>query len=78
MFPVPDSEYVYVNINAEQDLNYRALLQAEYRYIKSIQKKIFKNAVIVYNHKLENGDATGLAKRCNNFLLLEELCKKYE
>ena len=37
MFPVPESEYKYVKISDESDDKYRSLLQAEYRYIKSIQ-----------------------------------------
>ncbi len=42
MFPVPDGEYVYIDINKEPDVHYQALLRAEYRYIKSIQDKIWK------------------------------------
>ena len=78
MFPVPQSECVYVDINKEKDVRYRNLLLAEYRYIKSIQEKIRKNAVFIHKHKAEKGNSTGLAKRCNDFILLEELCKSYK
>lgn len=78
MFPVPASEYTYVDFAQEKDLRYRSLLLSEYRYIKSIQKKIRKNALVVYKHKIENGNSTKLAKRCNDFVLLEELCKNYK
>ena len=44
MFPVPAGQYSYVDINAERDPKYRALLLSEYRYIKSIQERIRKNA----------------------------------
>lgn len=77
MFPVPKEECYFVDIQKEQDLQYRSLLRAEYRYIKSIQDKIRKNALNVYNHKIIKGNSTGLAKRCNDFLLLEKLCKEY-
>lgn len=77
MFPVPISECTYVDISKEKDKNYRALLMSEYRYIKSIQDRIRKNALNIYNHKIENGNSTGLAKRCNDFKLLETLCKEY-
>ncbi len=77
MFPVPLSECSYVDIGEEQDSKYRALLIAEYRYIKSIQDKIRKNALIIYKHKIRHGNSTGLAKRCNDFALLESLCEKY-
>ncbi len=77
MFPVPESEYKYVKISDEPDDKYRSLLQAEYRYIKSIQEKIRKNAAVIYKHKLANGNSTGLSRRCNDFLTLEKLCKEY-
>lgn len=77
MFPVPDGEYTYVDINNEPDIRYRSLLRAEYRYIKSIQEIIRKNAALVYNHKLKNGNSTPLGKRCNDFELLETACKQY-
>ena len=78
MFPVPLSECSYVDISKEKDKNYRALLVSEYRYIKSIQDKIRKNASNIYKHKTEYGNSTGLAKRCNDFILLESLCKEYK
>lgn len=53
MFPVPQSECTYVDIAQEKDLRYRSLLLSEYRYIKSIQEKIRKNALVIYKHKLE-------------------------
>ena len=77
MFPVPNEEYTYVDISKESNLKYKSLLLAEYRFIKSIQDKIRKNAVTLYNHKLENGNSTALAKRCNDFLLLETACQKF-
>lgn len=77
MFPVPKSEYISVDISKEPNPKYKALLLAEYRYIKSIQNKICKNALTVYKHKINNGNSTGLAKRCNDFGLLEQLYKEY-
>lgn len=77
MFPVPAESYTYVNIASEKNENYRALLQAEYRFIKSIQEKIRKNAEIVYHHKLQNGNNTSLSKRCNDFKKLEEAYQEW-
>ncbi|MBQ3002288.1 MAG: type III toxin-antitoxin system ToxN/AbiQ family toxin [Clostridia bacterium] len=77
MFPVPLSETRYVDIRSEKDPHYRALLLAEYRFIKSIQEKIRKNAQNVYKIKRRDGDQSALAKRCNDFLLLEKACKEY-
>lgn len=77
MFPVPEREYTYVKISEVKDLQYRKLLLAEYRIIKRLQDKIRYNAKEVYKHKRNKGDTTSLAKRCNDFALLEEKCKEY-
>ena len=78
MFPVPYSERVYVNFETIKDPNYKSLLLAEYRYIKSVQKKIQKNAAALYKHKQINGDSTSLARRCNDFALIEDKCRSYK
>ena len=78
MFPVPIGQVSYVDISKERNPKYKSLLLAEYRAIKTMQDKIRKNAKIVYTHKIENGNATALAKRCNDFLLLEDASKKYK
>ncbi len=77
MFPVPPQERTYVDIRNERDLHYRALLLAEYRFIKSIQEKIWKNAQNLYKIKIKDKNSSALAKRCNDFLLLEKACSEY-
>ena len=77
MFPVPQGYYFYVDISKERNLKYKSLLLAEYRFIKSIREKIRKNASTLYNLKTK-GEPSALTKRCNDFLLLEDLCKKYK
>ena len=77
MFPVPEGKYTYVDISKERNAKYKFLLLAEYRYIKSIQEKIRKNAATIYKLKI-SGEVSSLTKRCNDFLKLEELCKKYK
>lgn len=77
MFPVPPSERKYVDIGKEKNSNYRALLLAEYRFIKSIQEKIRKNAQNVYKIKIKDDASSALAKRCNDFLALEKACTEY-
>ena len=76
MFPVPTGQYSYVDISQERDAKYQSLLQAEYRYIKSIQERIRKNAANLYRLKL-SGTKSPLTKRCNDFAALEILCKAY-
>lgn len=77
MLPVPEGITTYVDISKERNPKYKSLLLSEYRLIKSIQEKIRKNALVVYKHKIANGSKTSLAKRTNDFALLETLCKLY-
>lgn len=77
MFPVPKSQCVYVEISNETNLQYKKLLLAEYRIITALTDRILKNAKSLYAYKIKNGDATPLAKRCNDFKLLEEKCKEW-
>lgn len=76
MFPAHETQIKYVDISAEKNSNYRLLLLAEYRYIKSIQDKIRKNAQTLYGIKLKN-DGSSLSERCNDFIVLEKACKEY-
>lgn len=78
MFPVPDGEYTYVDIPTVKDSQYRKLLMTEYRIIRKLQDKIIKNALEVYKHKTKKGNATALARRCNDFHLLEEKSKRFK
>lgn len=77
MFPVPSGQFSYVDISKERNSKYKSLLLTEYRYIKSIQEKIRKNAATLYQLKVK-GTPSPLTKRCNDFELLEMLCKKYK
>ena len=77
MIPVPEGQYMLVDVNGTKDPHYKFLLQAESREINRKKNRIWKNAEIVYNHKLRNGDKTPLAKRTNDFSLLEQKCKHY-
>ena len=71
MFPVPKSQCIYVDISKESDPSYKALLSAEYRIITSLTERILKNAKSLYEYKMKNGNSTPLAKRCNDFKLLD-------
>ena len=78
MFPVPPDCYHMVDFSKEKNDHYRDLLRAEYRYIKMIREKIWKNARTLYNHKLKNKESTPLAKRCYDFKELETICRGYK
>jgi protein AbiQ len=77
MIPVPSDQIIELDINKEKDLSYRYLLQAESREVNRQKNRIRKNAEIVYSHKIHNGNTTALAKRTNDFKMLEKLCREY-
>ena len=77
MKPVHSDQIIELDINKEKDLSYRFLLQAQSREVNRQKKRIRKNAEIVYSHKIHNGNSTALAKRTNDFEMLEKLCRKY-
>lgn len=78
MFPAALKLCSYVDFKKETDAQYRKLLEAEYRIIKKKQDRILKNALNLYQYKVKNGNSTALAKRCNDFSLLEEKAKLYK
>ncbi|MBD5519859.1 MAG: type III toxin-antitoxin system ToxN/AbiQ family toxin [Lachnospiraceae bacterium] len=77
MIPVPKGQLIELNINAEKNPHYKFLLQAESREINRQKSRIRKNAEIVYNHKKRNGNLTPLAKRTNDFEMLEKLSRDF-
>lgn len=78
MIPVPKEQLIELDINAEKDPHYKFLLQAESREINRQKNRIRKNTEIVYSHKKQNKDSTPLAKRTNDFGLLEKKCRAFQ
>lgn len=78
MFPAAKKHCHFVDFSKEHNPQYKKLLESEYRIIRVRQDKILKNAVTLYNHRIKNGDTTGLGRRCNDFKLLEEKAKLYK
>lgn len=76
MFPVADGMYSLKNIKIESDFQYRTLLNNEYRIVKQKADMILANAKMLYE-KVTKNRTSKLAKRCNNFKVLEEKCKLY-
>ena len=77
MIPVPSDQIIALDINKEKDLSYRYLLQAESREVNRQKKRIRKNTEIVYSHKIHSSNSPALAKRTNDFELLEKLCRNF-
>ena len=75
MIPIASGKYHYVKFDEIDDDKYKNLLRNEYKIISQKTPQIIKNAHIVYQHKLRNGDITSLGKRTCDFIKLEEYAK---
>ncbi|MBE5924729.1 MAG: type III toxin-antitoxin system ToxN/AbiQ family toxin [Lachnospiraceae bacterium] len=77
MIPVPESELVEYDVNSENDIDYRNLVWSELEYIRKHEKKIIRNAKILYSKKL-NGCQDKIVKYCLDFKGVEEVCDKWK
>ena len=76
MIPVPDSELIDYDANLEEDINYKNLIWSEIEFIRKNEKKIIKNASILYNKKAR-GSNEKIVKFCLDFQGVEKLCDKW-
>jgi protein AbiQ len=67
MIPVPDCAIIPYDIHLERDLNYKIIVEKEYRFIRSNQKRIYKNAEIIYRQKTVE-DAFYIGKKKPDYL----------
>ena len=77
MIPVPESELIAYDVDAEQDENYRNLVRDELVFIRRNKEKIANYAKVMYKQKAENYSA-GYVNSALDYKELEKLCKKYE
>ncbi len=80
MIPVPDSELVKVDVNAEPDMAYKILLQKEVNFIRKHETEIIKKHINpVYNNRIHNRMSIGYIRLATpDFLLLEKKCDEWE
>lgn len=78
MVPVPESDFKLIDISIISDQSYKFLLQAEIREINKQKARIYKNAEIVYKHKIRFNNSTLLGKRTNDFKNLEKALISYK
>ena len=76
MIPVPDSELIEYDVNKEPDENYRNLIWSELEFIRKNEKKIIKNAEILYKKKARNSTEK-IVKFCIDFQGIERLCDEW-
>jgi protein AbiQ len=77
MLPVPESELELYDIENEQDLQYKDVVQSEQIFIRKNQSKIINNANVLYKQKINNDNSAGYVKTTLPFLELEKYCDEY-
>ena len=77
MIPVSDSELELYDLNSEQDINYKKLVQNEIIFLRKNHHKITNNAMILYRQKAENDTSAGYIKSALPYQKLEVLYEKY-
>lgn len=76
MIPVPESELELYDLEHEQDLAYKDLVQDELLFIRRNKAKIENNVKLMYKQKQEGGSA-GYIKSALDFKALEKRCTEY-
>lgn len=79
MIPVPESELIKVDVNAESDSAYRGLLQKEINFVRKNKTDIIKKHINpVYNNRIHNRMSIGYVRLATpDFLMLEKKCDEW-
>ena len=77
MIPVPVTELVEYDIDAEDDENYKELVKDEWIFIRRNKEKIISYANVMYKQKNENL-SIGYVQSALTYKELEVLCKEFE
>lgn len=77
MIPVPITELIEYNIDAEEDVKYKELIKDEWIYIRSNKQKILNYAKVMYKQKNEKQEI-GYVNSALDYKKLELLCKEFE
>lgn len=77
MIPVPASQLIEYDVDAEEDTAYRELVKDEMIFIRKNKDKIASYAKVMYKQKAERFPA-GYVEAALNYKELEKLCKTYE
>lgn len=78
MIPVPKTELELYDLENEEDLAYKELVQNEVIFIRRNKNKIENNAKLIYKQKIENDLSAGYIKSALDYQGLEERCLEFE
>ena len=77
MIPVPDDALELYDVESESDKAYKDLINEEVIYIRKNEKKIIKNAKVLYS-KRKSGDENRVVRSCLDFAALEKECDNWK
>ena len=77
MIPVPDDAIELYDVENEPDKAYKDLVNEEIIYIRKNEKKIIKNAKVLYS-KRKAGDENRVVQSCLDFMALEKECDNWK
>ena len=76
MIPVPDDAIELYDVVNEPDSAYKDLINEEIIYIRKNERKIIKNAKVLYS-KRKAGDENRVVQSCLDFMALEKECHSW-
>lgn len=77
MIPVPDEAIELYDVKNESDAAYKDLVNEEIIYIRKNEKKIMKNAKVLYS-KRKSGNENRVVQSCLDFRALEVECDNWK
>ena len=77
MIPVPDDAIELYDVEHESDSAYKDLVNEEIIYIRKNEKKIIKNAKVLYS-KRKAGEENRVVQSCLDFVALETECDNWK
>ena len=77
MIPVPDSEIELYDIDGEHDQAYKDLILEELIFIRKNEKKIVKNARVLYSKKKSGDETNKVVANCLDYIAAELKCDEW-
>lgn len=77
MIPVPDKALISYNLQDEQDISYKELVQDEIIFIRKNANRIVKTAKLLYSKKTKSTNENPVIDKVLDFKALEEYSTKW-
>jgi protein AbiQ len=77
MIPVPDTEIELYDVYNEKNQAYKDLVEEEIIYIRKNEKKIKKNAQVLYSKKKSGTTTNKVVANCIDYIAAEKECDRW-